>query len=177
MVIDQNGAPLTAAIDLGELEIEVPERRMALPTIENPMQVNLGNQVTFLGYDLETTVVKPGDTLHLTLYWQASTEVAEWYKVFTHLLDGRGRIWAQRDSVPVGGTRPTTGWVKGEIIVDEYELVIDPDAPDGDYILEVGMYEEATGQRLRVLNKKGQAVGNRILLEKVRVNFFTNPLQ
>jgi len=163
-VVDQEGTPLAAAIDLRELEIEVPERRMTLPTIENPMEINLGDEVTFLGYDLRLTVVKPGDTLHLTLYWQARRGIAGWYKVFTHLLDDEARIWAQKDSVPMGGTRPTTGWVKGEIIVDEYELTVRSDAPGGDYILEVGMYEESTAQRLSVLNEEGQIVGDCIIL-------------
>jgi len=142
---------------------------MALPSIENPTEINLGDEVTFLGYDLSATVVRPGDTLRLTLYWQARREIVGWYKVFTHLLDDEDRIWAQKDSVPVGGTRPTTGWVKGEVIVDEYELAVDADAPGGDYILEVGMYEEGTGLRLRVLNEGGQAVGDRVLLGTVRV--------
>jgi hypothetical protein len=168
-VIDQEGMSLTAAMDLIELEIEVPERRMTLPVIKNPMEINLGNEVTFLGYDLGTPVIKPGDTLRLILYWQARREIDGWYKVFTHLLDDEARIWAQKDSVPVAGTRPTMGWVKGEVIVDEYELVVKPDAPGGDYILEVGMYEEGTGQRLSVLNEEGQAAGDRILLEKVRI--------
>jgi hypothetical protein len=168
-VVDQEGVLLAAVLDLGELEIAVPEREMTLPTVVKPMEVNLGHEVTFLGYDLTPTVVKPGDTLRLTLYWQARRETAKWYKVFTHLLDDQDRIWAQKDSVPVGGARPTTGWVRGEVIVDEYELTIDPDAPGGDYILEVGMYEEGTSQRLRVLNEEGQAVGDRILLEKVKI--------
>ena len=59
--------------------------------------------------------------------------------------------------------------MKGEIIVDKYELTVEPGAPGGDYILEIGMYEEGTGQRLSVLNEKGQAIGDRILLGKVRV--------
>jgi len=84
-------------------------------------------------------------------------------------LDDENHIWAQKDGVPVGGTRPTTGWVKGEVIVDEYELAVDADAPGGDYILEIGMYEEGTAQRLRVLNEEGQIVGDRILLGKVRI--------
>ncbi|MBC8263608.1 MAG: YfhO family protein, partial [Anaerolineales bacterium] len=62
-VIDREGMSLAAAVDLGELEIEVPERRMALPIVVNPMEINLGDEVTFLGYDLSATVVKPGDTL------------------------------------------------------------------------------------------------------------------
>jgi len=168
-VIDREGMPLMAAIDLSELEVEVPERRMTLPTVENQREINLGDEVTFLGYDLTASVFQPGDTLRLTLYWQARREMAEWYKVFSHLLDDDGRIWAQKDSVPVGGTRPTTGWVKGEVVVDEYELTIDPDAPSGDYILEVGMYEEGTGLRLRVLNEEEQVVGDRILLGTVRI--------
>jgi hypothetical protein len=168
-VVDQEGMSLAAAKDLVELEIEVPERRMTLPVIENPMEINLGNEVTFLGYDLGTTVVKPGDTLRLTLYWQARREIDGWYKVFTHLLDDQARIWAQKDSVPVEGTRPTTGWMKSEVIVDEYELVVKLDAPGGDYILEVGMYEEGTGQRLYVLDEDGRVAGDRILLEKVRI--------
>ena len=168
-VIDQEGVSQAAAIGLSELEIESPERRMTLPSIENPVEINLGDEVTFLGYDLSATVVKPDDILRLTLYWQAKREGAEWYKVFTHLLDDEDRIWAQQDSVPVGGARPTTGWVKGEVIVDEYELEVDHDAPGGDYILEAGMYEESTGLRLRVLNQEGQIVGDRILLGKVRI--------
>ena len=160
---------LAAAIDLSELGIKAPERRMTLPSIENPMEINLGDEVLFLGYDLSATVVKPGDTLRLTLYWQARRETTGWYKAFTHLLDDENRIWAQKDSVPAGGARPTTGWVKGEVIVDEYELAVDPGAPGGDYILEIGMYEEGTAQRLSVLNEEGQAVGDRILLGTVRI--------
>ena len=68
-----------------------------------------------------------------------------------------------------GGARPTTGWVKGEVVVDEYELAVDAGALGGDYISEIGMYEEGTGQRLRVLNEEGQVVRDRILLGKVRI--------
>ena len=59
--------------------------------------------------------------------------------------------------------------MRGEIIVDEYELTVEAGAPGGDYILEIGMYEEGTGQRLDVLDEKGQAIGNRILLGKVTI--------
>ena len=140
-----------------------------MPDPEHPMQVEFEWAVHFLGYSLRPEGVKAGDHLALTLYWQARMGIAGWYKVFTHLLDDEARIWAQKDSVPVGGTRPTTGWVKGEVIVDEYELAVDADAPGGDYILEVGMYEEGTGLRLRALNEEGQAEGDHILLGKVRI--------
>ncbi|MFQ6059592.1 MAG: hypothetical protein ACE5MB_12015, partial [Anaerolineae bacterium] len=84
--------------------------------------------------------------------------------VFTHLLDGGSRLWGQRDSLPLGGARPTTGWVPGEVLVDEYEIVVDPATPPGEYVIEIGMYQAATGQRLPVLDEEGQIVGDRILL-------------
>jgi hypothetical protein len=91
------------------------------------------------------------------------------YKVFTHLLDANERIAAQQDSVPVGGRRPTTGWASGEIIVDHYTLAVKPDAAAGDYVLEIGLYEATTGDRLPVRAATGQPLGDRLLLGQVKV--------
>ena len=89
------------------------------------------------------------------------------YTVFVHLIDGGNRIWGQRDSVPGNGTLPTTGWVEGEVIADEYEFTIKPDAPPGEYLIEVGMYDPQTGHRLPVLG--GPRPEDRILLNEVIV--------
>jgi hypothetical protein len=90
------------------------------------------------------------------------------YTVFTHLLDERTQIRGQQDNPPVGGRYPTTLWVPGEVIVDEYAIVVQPDAPPGSYVVEVGLYDPATMQRLPVLDPTG-AVGDRILLGNVGV--------
>ena len=58
----------------------------------------------------------------------------------------------------------------GEIIVDEYDIPIQPDAPPGRYTIEVGMYQVETGQRLPIINQEGQVLDDRIvLLEEVAV--------
>jgi hypothetical protein len=158
-------------------EIDCREERTAKgtahltpPAIRHPLEANLGDQVMFLGYDLDTTSVRPDDTLHLTLYWQPLAEMDESYTVFTHLLDEDNRIWGQRDNMPRGGTLPTICWVKGEIIVDEYDIPIQPDAPPGQYIVEVGMYQVETGQRLPIINQNGQTIDDRVvLLEEITV--------
>jgi hypothetical protein len=157
-------------------EIDCREERMAKgtahftpPTVRHPLEANLNGQVRFLGYDLETTSVEPGDTLHLTLYWQALAEMDEAYTVFTHVLDKDSRMWGQRDSLPMGGTLPTSCWVKDEIIVDEYDIPIQPDAPPGQYVIEIGMYQLETGQRLPVIGLEGQVIDDRILLEEITV--------
>ena len=150
---------------LTELTVEGRPRIFEVPPIQHPLEVNLGDQVELLGYDLDATELKAGGTLSLTLYWKTLTEMDTSYTVFVHLLDAKDKIWGQRDSIPGNGALPTTGWLPGEVIVDQYEVPIQPDAPPGQYVIEVGMYQAETGERLLIINQKGQVVDNKILLE------------
>jgi len=86
------------------------------------------------------------------------------YTVFAHLLDSENQVRGQKDSLPAGGARPTTGWVPGEFIIDEYGLVVEADAPPGEYLLEVGMYDASTGERLSALDVEGRVLDNRLVL-------------
>jgi uncharacterized membrane protein len=129
---------------------------------------SLGLKMALLGYDLYPTAVRPGDTLHLTLYWLSYDTVDRPYSVFTHLLDEANQIWAQRDSQPQGGDRPTSSWLRGEIVCDEYELIVSPGAPAARYTLEIGMYDAATLERLPIWDDDGRRLEqDRILLRPV----------
>jgi hypothetical protein len=150
----------------GERVFEVPKE------IQHSMRVNLDDKVTLLGYDLTdlvseaATAIKPGGTLHLTLYWRARQRMDTSYKVFTHLLDSEGRIWGQKDSVPCDGNYPTTGWLPGEVIVDEYEIPVQSGAPAGEYRIGIGMYDLETMDRLPADDGKGRPLPeDRVLLE------------
>jgi len=72
-------------------------------------------------------VVAPGDTLTLTLYWRALTEMDEPYTVFTHLLAPDGSMAGQWDSHPVGGAYPTDLWLAGEVVTDVREIPVRAD--------------------------------------------------
>ena len=165
-LVASNGLP---TISLGSLRVEAWERQFTVPAVQHPLQVNLGNEVELLGYDLDRTSAKPGDSLHLTLYWRALSSMDASYTVFTHLLDGESRTWGQKDNVPQSGAYPTTLWVEGEVVADEYEIVVKPDAPTGQYVIEVGMYLPQSGERLPVLDELGQVEGDRVLLEMVEI--------
>jgi hypothetical protein len=91
------------------------------------------------------------------------------YTVFTHLLDGDNQVRGQMDSQPQGGGRPTTGWVPQEYVVDEYQLAVQADAPEGDYVIEVGMYDASTPdfRRLLLVDSAGSVLDNRIVLDAV----------
>ncbi|MBX7253526.1 MAG: hypothetical protein K1X50_16215, partial [Candidatus Promineofilum sp.] len=49
-------------------------------------------------------------------------------------------VWAQSDSEPCGGGRPTGKWRAGDLIRDVVTLTIPADAPAGEYRLVTGFY-------------------------------------
>jgi hypothetical protein len=115
----------------------------------------LGNVATLVGATVKPEILlpptagnlKPGDTLTVTLIWHAEDTPLTSYHVFLHLLDPRGRLIAQSDGIPANWSRPTTGWLRGETIIDTHALTIPPDAPGGDYTLSTGLYVPG-GERL-----------------------------
>ena len=170
-LVDESGQLLGESVSLASLEVQATERVFTAPETRYPSGANLGDLVTLVGADLDRATVGPGETLHLTLYWQARASMAKSYAVFTHVLDADSRIWAQQDGIPVSGARPTTGWAPGEVIRDEHQLAVDPQAPPGDYVIEVGLYDagDPALPRLSVLDEAGQFIGDRVLLAEVRV--------
>ena len=94
------------------------------------------------------SVVRPGDTLLVTLHWQAAAVPDGDYSVFVHLLASDDTLVAQQDNVPLRGTYPTFLWEPAERVDDPHELVVPFDAPDGLYRLQAGMYDWRTGERL-----------------------------
>ncbi|MDE3090231.1 MAG: glycosyltransferase family 39 protein [Chloroflexota bacterium] len=154
----------------------------AAATIQRPLRATLGENIRLVGYDLDRAQIAPGETLQLTLHWQATAPIAARYKVFTHLIAEatsvgamnpltQSPVWAQMDSEPVGGSRPTTTWQAGETIDDRYGLQIPPNTPPGEYTLEVGMYDPATLARLPARDESGARVAeDRVVLGTVRIS-------
>jgi len=133
------------------------------------VNANLAYEIMLQGYDLDTKIADAGDTVRLVLYWRAQREIEEDHTVFVHLIDDAGTIWGQRDTQPENGFYPTSFWDEAEVVRDEYEFTIDPDAPPGQYQIEVGMYVLATGERLSVVDENGEITGDRVLLASLEV--------
>jgi len=169
-LFDESGQRLRASdLRLGTIAVSGRQRLFELPAaVQHPMQADLGGQIRFVGYDLPQGDASPGGVLPLTLYWQALRRMDTSYTVFTHLLDEESRIWGQQDNVAVQGTYPTTGWLPGEVIVDQYQIHVRDDAAPGRYQIEIGVYDAATGIRLPVVGSADQALlGDHLLLEEV----------
>lgn len=120
----------------------------ALPQFDPAPAATLANQARLLGVTPLPAQIAPGDWLRFTLIWQADTAIPQDYTVFTQLLGPDGRVVAQYDNPPVSGWYPTSLWVAGETVADDYALRLPPDASAGQYRLIAGMYDAASGQRV-----------------------------
>ena len=169
LVLVLEGEDLVGQASLGQIKVRGRARQFTVPEIEHPMEARVGEAVLFLGYGLGSDEVKAGEALALTLYWQALQEMQVAYTVFTHLLDADERIWGQMDSIPAKGEAPTTSWIQREVITDEYEIVVEEEAPAGDYIIEIGMYDAETGKRGPITRDGQRLEGDRLLLGEIEV--------
>ncbi len=135
---------------VGTATVDAVEHRFATPPVEHGTDAQFGEVATLLGYDLEPGhVLAAGEPLTLTLIWQAGEAAsAADLKVFTHLVAADGSMLAQHDSQPGDWSRPTPGWIAGEIVVDPHALAWQREDYAGEAHLRVGLYEASTGDRV-----------------------------
>jgi 4-amino-4-deoxy-L-arabinose transferase-like glycosyltransferase len=111
-------------------------------------EVRFGDMIALIGFGYAEGVHAPGGTLPVTLAWRTLRPMERDYTVFMHLVDRDGKLWAQADSQPLGGTRPTSRWQPGETVIDRVALPLAAEMPPGEYRLQAGWYELASMQRL-----------------------------
>jgi hypothetical protein len=151
----------------------VQGRSMVLLTVSSgsrvPVGATLAGEISLAAYELPRLEYRSGDTLPLTLLWQASQSPEQGYMVFVHLTRPDGSPISQHDGTPANGTRPTDTWAPGEQITDAHQFGIPPDTAPGEYWLRVGMY--TGGGRLPVTDA-GQAssADDSIVLQSILVN-------
>jgi hypothetical protein len=133
-------------------------------SIENQLRIQVGQDIRLLGYELEPSELRPGDSVQLVLYWEAIHKSAADYTVFVHLIDPSGDLHTQGDSQPQNGMYPTYLWDEGERVKDVHQLSISPDALPGAYQIAIGMYELATLQRLPLSDSLGSPLPDARLL-------------
>lgn len=139
----------------------------------NPVYYNFGDRIALVGYQIEPRRLRPGQTLRLSLVWQALREMDTNYTIFTHLRDledPSNRIYAQQDAQPPGGT---TTWKAGQVVRADYELILAEDTPPAVHEIEVGIYygdADRGFERLQLVTADGRLVDDYVILGKVRVD-------
>jgi hypothetical protein len=132
----------------------------------------LENGIALAGYEAHLAQSFPagsGQLLGVYLHWRTEAKLDNSLKVFVHLLNAQGQPVAQDDSVPVLWSYPTDEWKPGEVVVDFHELPISASVPPGEYTLQVGLYDEASGVRLKRVDAAGSPIADTIVLSKITI--------
>jgi mannosyltransferase len=117
------------------------------PTIQHPLAVSFGDNLTLLGYDAPAQLAA-GARGVVKLYWRLQKPSGEDYGVSLRAVDDAGARWGQWDTAPVGNLWPVSKWPAGAIVLDAHDLPIDPGTPPANYHLEVGVYRAANHEPL-----------------------------
>jgi hypothetical protein len=163
------GSPITLKVGTADV-LDRQIVKVPPSDVQSPANFKLGEFAQLIGSRLNTFNGRPGDHLGVTLYWQAlgnSGDVA--YTAFAHLLDSDNVVKAQQDHPPGSPDVPTTSWLAGEYVTDTYDLTIAADAKPGTYVVEIGLYNPTTGQRLPVTDGSGRVSGDRVVVGSFQV--------
>ncbi len=138
-----------------------------LPAILQTRQVeradNFANVIELAGYSAGLN--ESDGRLKLTLFWRALGLPQQDYTIFVHLLNpADGALLSQDDRRPLDGDFPTTLWRPGDVMRTVHTLQLSEAPRPTLYILEVGLYNWKTGQRLPLF-QDGQATDSAVYLE------------
>jgi hypothetical protein len=119
-----------------------------VPVPDAPVAIFGENQIALLSAEPVGSPT-PGGQIKLLTRWQALRPLDQDYTVFFHAVGPDGGRWGQQDTMPQDGKLPTSNWLPGQVIQDEYQIVLAADAPvSNDYRYLLGLYQWQTGARL-----------------------------
>jgi len=130
------------------------------PQIEHPAEVNFGDKLVFLGYNVEEVIQKKREpswlekylnahaelmpeyrtTFRITYFWQCLEEMEKDYALDTQFEGHHGQTYRiDQSHQGVNGTYPTSMWQVGEMVREEYQVEVPADYPPIRYALWVGV--------------------------------------
>jgi hypothetical protein len=145
---------------------------IALPEKALPQNIRFGENIRLVGHTSSANEVSPGQPYCTTLYWQTESAINTNYTVFLHLVDYTGYVHTQRDTVPALGYYPTTHWQPGEYVGDMHCIQIPEHLSPGDYGLNVGIYDGASGQRLQISGAETVPAPGALQINQISITSF-----
>lgn len=115
------------------------------PTPQHRLDVNMENKLTVLGYDLADSArgrlidsIAPGRKFHLRVYYKVLAPVTTQWEAFIHI-DGFHRRH-NGDHKVMNDKYPFSYWQKDDVLVDDFEMALEPNFSPGPYTLYFGLY-------------------------------------
>jgi hypothetical protein len=108
-----------------------------------------GNRISLLGSELPSPTGRPGQPIAGKLFLTATKPIDRDYGLWVDLLH-TGTMVATWSAEPRGGQLPTSVWATGEVVDQDFSLVVPANAPAGTYQITAGVFDRQTGVRLEM---------------------------
>jgi hypothetical protein len=93
--------------------------------------------------------------VQLALVWFVQSPVDQDWTVFFHIYNSSGALVAQDDGYPLRGLAPFWLWSAGQALVDNRLATLGDATAPGTYLVGVGVYDRATGERIPATSPSG----------------------
>ena len=119
-------------------------RLKQVPRPAHASELQFGDTIRLLGYDLSPDKPTLGQPFRVTWYWQVLRPLPEGYRVFTHLSDGKvNRVNLDADRA-VRRVYPEDRWQQGDLLRDEQEISLPNDWNSQQAVFYLGFYSGET---------------------------------
>ncbi len=127
-----------------------------------------GEQFQLASYRLDSPRITPGEALHLTLRWHATTRIRQPLALTARLFDpATGETWAQVEN-PAPGELSTDLWDAGAQYDDRYTLLLPASIPPGEYVLDIaGHLPNGRSVTVRANDDTTKAIETRLIIARV----------
>jgi len=141
-----------------------------VPVTIQDLGISYGDDLFLLGYELHQDSVKPGDALRLRLYWLSRRRMHQDYSFHLRILGRGGRPIGALDTYPGLGSYPTRLWLPGDVLCDEYAILIEKDAEGPSAgVLRVGVSTGPGTAMVPALDVQGHEIGHSPQIAQVRI--------
>jgi hypothetical protein len=117
--------------------LPVTTRSPSAGDVGTPLNLNLGNGATLLGYEL-TGRAQGSTSLSMALHWKSDQEGVEDFAVAFCLVGPEGELC--RYGYPAYGDYPSRAWEKGDYVTDTHPLPLPDCIPSGLYTPTLAFY-------------------------------------
>ncbi len=144
-------AKLTVKLDEDEKGIDIGTVKVIpneWPARMEPIAL-IGDGIELAAAELSSPAAAPGETVEIRLRWQVTKPPGPaLLHLFAHLGNPSAAPLAQTDGPVMGGEYPSSLWAAGERFDETISLSLPADLPPGEYPVNIGLYDFATGARL-----------------------------
>ncbi len=142
---------------------------LILARVPPPQEYAFSRGIALVTSALNDASIKPPGVIALSLFWRIAQRTADDYVIFVHLLDPNGEVLTTADITPALGAYPTYLWKPGGIIPTHHQIRVPARAAPGKYVVETGMYDALSQNRLDVLDDKGNPADSRVVVGWAKV--------